>query len=145
MSRSGEGEDGEVDAEHVSDDDDMRGAAQTCTEVFQPITYRASSEELKNLLFFEFQGRKNQYTKQFLKESWMKRDVLASELASSPACDRAPLLPMCQEVGNLSSELGLCNIVFSSLFFFFSLFFFLSRNLSASVSQSFCPKCMFFV
>ena len=26
----GEGEDGEVGAEHVSDDDDMRGAAQTC-------------------------------------------------------------------------------------------------------------------
>ena len=36
---------------------------------------------------------------------------------------------MCQEVGNLSSALGLYNVLFSSLFFFLSLFFFFSGNL----------------
>ena len=45
------------------------------TEIFPPISLKLSAEEQKQLLLFELQGRKNDYVKAFLQETWMKDDV----------------------------------------------------------------------
>ena len=44
-------------------------------EVFPPIGLRLTAEEQKQLLRFDLQGRKNDYVKTFLQETWMRDDV----------------------------------------------------------------------
>ena len=48
------------------------------SEVFQPIRLKTSLEEQKKLLNFELQGRQNQYTKDFLKQAWLRSDIFES-------------------------------------------------------------------
>ena len=45
--------------------------------MFQPIRLKTSIEEQRRLLKLELQGRRNEYTKEFLQETWLKVDPFA--------------------------------------------------------------------
>ena len=69
---------GEKDDEDIGDNPDeeekMPETILRPHEVFQKISFRPTDEEQKKLLMFEFQGRRSQYVKDFLEESWLKED-----------------------------------------------------------------------
>ena len=69
------------------------------SEVFQPITFRPSSDEQRKLLQLGLQGRKNKYTTEFLQETWMQMD--AFDLAAAAPSKPQPLAGFMRELESL--------------------------------------------
>ena len=74
ITTAGEGDDVSVDGEEETEEVQLEGAKRPAT-VFQPIVHRPSAEEQRRLLQLGYQARKNQYTNEFLQETWLQKDV----------------------------------------------------------------------
>ena len=73
ITTAGEGDDVSVDGERPA-------------TVFQPIVHRPSAEEQRRLLQLGYQARKNQYTNEFLQETWLQKDVFEVAQAAPKEC-----------------------------------------------------------
>ena len=69
---AGEGDDVDVDDEEENEETQLEGARRPAT-VFQPIVYRPTAEERQRLLELGYQARKDWYTSEFLKETWLQQ------------------------------------------------------------------------
>lgn len=77
VTTAGEGDNDVLDADNEEELDTLLQDTLKPTEVFQPIRLKTSIEEQRKLLKFELQGRRNEYTKEFLQETWLKVDPFA--------------------------------------------------------------------
>ena len=77
------GENDDVGLDGDNDENMEALLEESCTkkiEIFPPISLKLSAEEQKQLLLFELQGRKNDYVKAFLQETWMRDDVFEAAM-----------------------------------------------------------------
>ena len=85
ITTAGEGDDVSVDGEEETEEVQLEGAKRPAT-VFQPIVHRPSAEEQRRLLQLGYQARKNQYTNEFLQETWLQKDVFEVAQAAPKEC-----------------------------------------------------------
>lgn len=112
MHTLGEGGENELEMDNDENIEAVLGPTTTVKEVFPPITLKLTTEEQKKLLRFDLQGRKTEFVKSFLQQTWMTEDMFGKVLPSD-SNERQPYKKLLADLATLDKD---CKSVLVSVF-----------------------------